>query len=47
MRDFYSLVLGAPYDDSHGGPNRYEIQIDGTCIVIRRACAPVSAPEGC
>lgn len=47
MRNFYSLVLGAPYDGSHGGPNRYEIQIDGTCIVISGTCAPVSAPEGC
>ena len=32
MRDFYSLVLNAPYHERN--PHRYEILVDNSCIVI-------------
>jgi len=37
MRDFYSLVLNAPANGSHGEPNRYEIPIGDAWIVICRS----------
>ena len=48
MMDFYSLVLQAPYDGSHGGPDRYEIPAGGQYIVICRVHTPVEVnPESC
>lgn len=48
MRDFYSLALNVPYDGSHGAPDRYEIPVGDTFIVICRADnAPVVNPESC
>lgn len=48
MRDFYSFVLRAPYDGSHGGPDRYEIPVGEAWIVICRVSAmPKAIPENC
>lgn len=49
MRGFYSLVLGAPYDGSHGGPDRYEIPAgEKMWVVVCRVSTPVVVhPESC
>lgn len=49
MRDFYSLVLDAPYDGSHGGPNRYEIPAGevGYVVICRVSTPVVVHPESC
>ena len=48
MRDFYALVLDAPWCSDHGGPNRYEIPAENATVVVQRvATPPVVHPEGC
>lgn len=48
MRDFYSFVLNASYDGSHGGPDRYEIPVGDLFIVICRANSASNVnPESC
>lgn len=37
MREFYSLVLNAPANGSHGEPHRYEIPTGDAWIVICRS----------
>ena len=48
MRDFYSMVLKAEYDESHGGPNRCEILTESVTLVLCKTDIPVVVhPECC
>lgn len=48
LRDFYSRILRLPWDESHGGPGRCEIQVGEVCLVLcHTEIPPVVHPESC